>query len=92
MDLQKQVTETTNELLKKNSEMLKTNTIEIAKENEKGIVELETLKKVNDDLITTIEETIKISEEGRVKRKEVEKELVVIEKDLKNKLLNAKNN
>ena len=92
LDLQKQVTETTNELLKKNSEMLKTNTIEIAKENEKGIVELETLKKVNDDLITTIEETIKISEEGRVKRKEVEKELVVIEKDLKNKLLNARNN
>ena len=85
LDLQKQVTETTNELLKKNSEMLKTNTIEIAKENEKGIVELETLKKVNDDLITT-------SEEGRVKRKEVEKELVVIEKDLKDKLLNAKNN
>lgn len=92
LDLQKQVTETTNELLKKNSEMLKTNTIEIAKENEKGIVELETLKKVNDDLITTIEETIKISEEGRVKRKEVEKELVVIEKDLKDKLLNTKNN
>ena len=62
------------------------------RKKEKGIVELETLKKVNDDLITTIEETIKISEEGRVKRKEVEKELVVIEKDLKDKLLNTKNN
>ena len=91
LDLQKQVTETTNELLKKNSEMLKNNTVEIAKENEKGIVEIETLKKVNDDLITTIEETIKISEEGRAKRKEVEKELVVIEKDLKDKLANVKN-
>ena len=90
LDLQKQVTETTNELLKKNSEMLKTNTIEIAKENEKGIVEIETLKKVNDDLITTIEETIKISEEGRAKRKEVENELVNIENDLKNKLTIAK--
>ena len=90
LDLQKQVTETTNDLLKKNSEMLKTNTIEIAKENEKGIVEIETLKKVNDDLITTIEETIKISEEGRTKRKEVEDELVNIENDLKNKLTIAK--
>lgn len=90
LDLQKQVTETTNELLKKNSEMLKTNTIEIAKENEKGIVEIETLKKVNDDLISTIEETIKISEEGRAKRKEVEDELVNIESDLKNKLTVAK--
>ena len=87
LDLQKEVTETTNELLKKNSEILKSNTIDIAKENEKGIVEIETLKKVNEDLITTIEETIKISEEGREKRKQVEKELVVIEKDLKNKLV-----
>ena len=86
LDLQKQVNETTNNLLKKNSEILKTNTIEIAKENERGIVEIETLKKVNEDLITTLEETIKISEEGSKKRKEVEKELVVIEKDLKNKL------
>ncbi len=92
LDLQKQVTETTNELLKKNSEMLKNNTIEIAKENEKGIVEIETLKKVNDDLITTIEEAIKISEEGRAKRKEAEKELVVIEKDLKNKLSTVRSN
>lgn len=90
LDVQKQVTETTNELLKKNSEILKNNTVEIAKENEKGIVEIETLKKVNDDLISTIEETIKISEEGRAKRKEVEKELVTIEKDLKNKLSNIK--
>lgn len=90
LDLQKQVTETTNELLKKNSEMLKSNTIEIAKENEKGIVEIETLKKVNDDLIATIEETIKISEEGREKRKMVENELVSIESDLKNKLAFAK--
>lgn len=92
LDLQKQVTETTNELLKKNSEILKNNTIEIAKENEKGIVEIETLKKVNDDLITTIEEAIKISEEGRTKRKEVEKELTVIEKDLKDKLSTIRNN
>ena len=90
LDIQKQVTETTNELLKKNSEMLKNNTVEIAKENEKGIVEIETLKKVNEDLITTIEETIRISEEGSQKRKEVEKELVVIEKDLKNKLAEVK--
>ena len=85
--LQQKVTETTNELLTKNSELLKQGTIEIAKESERGIVEIETLKKVNNDLITTIEETLKIQAEGKVKRQEAEGELVRLEKDLKDKLM-----
>ena len=68
LKLQKDVTKTTNELLAKNSEMLKTSSIEIAKENERGIVEIETLKKVNEDLMITLEETIKIQQEGRARK------------------------
>jgi uncharacterized protein YaaN involved in tellurite resistance len=63
LKLQRDVTNTTNELLTKNSELLKTGSIEIAKENERGIVEIETLKKVNNDLMTTLEETLKIQQE-----------------------------
>ncbi len=90
LEIQKNVTETTNELLLKNSEMLKESSIGIAQESEKGIVEIETLKKVNDDLITTIEETLRIHEEGHIKRVEAEKELIVIENDLKQKLRSVK--
>jgi uncharacterized protein YaaN involved in tellurite resistance len=85
--LQQEVTKTTNELLTKNSELLKQGTIEIAKESERGIVEIETLKKVNNDLITTIEETLKIQADGKAKRQEAEGELVRIERDLKDKLM-----
>ena len=87
---QQEVTKTTNELIQKNAEMLKTGTIEIAQESEKGIVEIETLKKVNQQLIETITETLKIQDEGRRKRKDAEQELVKIESDIKQKLLEAK--
>ena len=88
--MQKNVNKTTNDLLLKNSEMLKTNTIEVAKESEKGIVEIETLKKVNSDLISTIEETIQIQKEGKLKRQEAEMELQKIEEELKQKLISPK--
>jgi uncharacterized protein YaaN involved in tellurite resistance len=86
LKLQQEVTETTNDLLTKNSELLKQSSIEIAQENEKGIVEIETLKKVNNDLITTIEETLRIQAEGKAKRAQVETELVTLENELKSKL------
>lgn len=91
LQLQKEVTDTTNELLLKNSEMLKTNSISIAKESERGIVEIETLKKVNNDLISIIEETLKIQEEGKVKRDQAEQELTSMENNLKMKLIDIKN-
>jgi uncharacterized protein YaaN involved in tellurite resistance len=87
---QQEVTKTTNDLIQKNAEMLKTGTVEIAKESEKGIIEIETLKKVNQQLIETITETLKIQDEGRRKRKDAEIELVKIEADIKQKLLEAK--
>jgi uncharacterized protein YaaN involved in tellurite resistance len=86
LELQKEVTDTTNELLAKNSEMLKQGSIEVARESERGIVDIETLKKVNDDLISTIEETLRIQEEGRQKRAAAEVELVRMESDLKQRL------
>jgi uncharacterized protein YaaN involved in tellurite resistance len=90
LELQKEVTKTTNDLLQKNSALLKEGTIEIAKESERGIVEIETLKKVNTDLISTIEETMKIQAEGKAKRQQAEGELVKIENDLKSKLVSLK--
>jgi uncharacterized protein YaaN involved in tellurite resistance len=86
LEMQKNITKTTNDLLAKNSEMLKEGTVETARENEKGIVEIETLKKVNDDLISTIEETLSIQREGRLKRQQAESELSKIEEELKMKL------
>lgn len=91
LDMQRNVTNATNELLQKNAEMLKQNTLETATENERGIVDIETLKKVNDNLITTIEETIKIQQEGRAKRQAAEAELVQIEERLKQTLLQHMN-
>jgi uncharacterized protein YaaN involved in tellurite resistance len=85
MDMQANVDKTTNELLQKNSEMLKQGSLTIAEMNERGIVDIETLRKVNDDLITTIDETLRIQAEGRAKRQEVEKELVTLEDDLRKK-------
>lgn len=89
VDTQKSVTETTNDLLLRNSEMLKQNTIAAARENERGIVDVETLKKTQANLIETLEETLKIQQEGREKRVQVEQELVSMENELKQKLLNA---
>ncbi|MCD6322319.1 MAG: toxic anion resistance protein [Clostridiales bacterium] len=90
LKVQKNVTDTTNELLKKNSEMLKTGTIETAKEAERGIVEIETLQQVNTDLIETITESLRIQQEGRVSRANVEKELKVLESELKQKLMETR--
>lgn len=87
---QKEVTKATNDLLRQNSELLKQNTIEVAKESEKGIVEIDTLKKVNQDLLDTIDETISIQKEGREKRKLAEEELISMENQLKDKLLHAR--
>ena len=90
LELQKEVSATTNDLLTKNSELLKTSSIEVAKESEKGIVEIETLKKVHDNLISTIDETLKIQAEGKTKRAQAEVELTKLETDLKNKLAQVK--
>ncbi|OGO77042.1 MAG: tellurium resistance protein [Clostridiales bacterium GWB2_37_7] len=92
LEVQREVTNTTNDLLRKNSEMLKESTIGIAAENERGIVDIDTLKKVNGDLISTIEETLKIQQEGREKRKQAEVELANIEKELKDKLVGVRSN
>ncbi|MEC1034114.1 toxic anion resistance protein [Bacillus paralicheniformis] len=92
VEAQKQVSATTNELLLKNAEMLKANTIETAKENERGFIDIETLKKVQDNLIGTLEETLKIQEEGRSKRVQAEEEIRAMEDGLKAKLLDMKEN
>jgi uncharacterized protein YaaN involved in tellurite resistance len=74
-------------LLLKNSEMLKINSIETAKENERGIIEIDTLKKTQENLIQTIEETLIIQADGRVKRKAAEIEIGRMEDELKQRLL-----
>ena len=84
---QRQVSETTNDLLKKNAELLKVSAIETAKENERGIIDIETLQKTQDDLIETIQETLRIQKEGKEKRQAAEIELGVMEENLKQKLL-----
>lgn len=84
---QRQVSETTNDLLKKNSEMLKISAIETAKENERGIVDIDTLQKTQNDLVETIQETLRIQQEGKEKRRAAEIELGHMEEDLKTKLL-----
>ena len=86
LEMQHSVNEMTNDLLKKNAEMLKIGTIETAKENERSIVDIETVRKVNDDLVTTIEETPKIQQDGRTKRRAAEAELVELEGRLKKAL------
>jgi len=87
LKMQREITDTTNKMLLKNSELLKTNTVETAKESNRGIVDIETLQKVNQNLISTIEETMQIQQEGSRKRAEAEKALGRIEDDLKAKLV-----
>ena len=84
---QRQVTDITNDLLRKNADTLKVNTIEAAKESERGIVDIETIKHTNESLISTLDEVLQIQSEGRIKRREAESELVRIENELKSKLL-----
>lgn len=87
---QSAVTDMTNELLRKNAEMLKMGTIATAKEAERGVVEVETLRKTNQDLISTLDEVMKIQSEGRQKRREAEVELQKIEGELRQKLMELK--
>lgn len=90
VDAQQKVADTTNELLLKNAELLKTNTIETVRANERGLVDIDTLKKMQESLISTLEETLTIQEEGRIKRRQAEEELMMMEGDLKQKLLTIK--
>ena len=92
LGVQKAVTDTTNDMLQKNSELLKQGTISIAEESEKAIVNVETLKKTNRDIIETLDKVLEIHETGRAKRVEAEKELLNIEKELKDKMLEIKTN
>lgn len=87
---QKAVTDVTNEMLKKNSELLKQGSIEIAQESERSIVDIETLKKTNQDIIETLDKVIEIHENGRTQRAQAEVELQNIEKELKAKMLEIK--
>ena len=84
---QRQVTDMTNELLRKNAEKLKMATVETARESERGIVDMETLKATNESLISTLDEVMNIQKEGRQKRQEAEAELRNMEQELKTKLL-----
>ena len=84
---QREVTDMTNELLKKNAAVLKLATVETAREAERSVIDIDTLKQTNESLISTLDEVMKIQEEGRQKRMEAEMELRRIEGDLKNRLL-----
>ena len=84
---QREVTDLTNELLKKNAERLKMATIETAKESERGIIDMETLRKTNESLISTLDEVMRIQREGKEKRREAEKEMNRLEGKKKKKLL-----
>ena len=87
MEAQREVTDMTNELLRKNADMLKTGTIETARESERGIVDIETLQHTNLRLIETLDEVLKIQSDGRNRRQQAEAELGKIEGQLKQKLL-----
>ncbi len=91
-EAQREVTDMTNELLRRNADKLKMATVETAKESERGTVEMETLKHTNESLITTLDEVMQIQQEGRKKRAEAEQEIQKMEQELKAKLLqiNAK--
>lgn len=92
LELQKKVSDTTEDLLKQNAELLKMNSIEIARESERGIISIETLRETHTKLIETIEESMKIYDEGRQNRIKVESELSGLESNLKQRLLAIKGN
>lgn len=91
IDAQRKVTDMTNELLRKNADLLKTGTISAAQESERGIADIETLRYTNESLISTLDEVLRIQDEGRQKRREAEQELGRIEGELKQKLLELRN-
>ena len=84
---QREVSNMTNELLRKNAERLKMSTIETARESERGVVDMETLRQTNQSLIQTLDEVVKIQDEGRQKRREAEAEIGRLEGELKQTLL-----
>ena len=90
MQAQRKVTDMTNQLLQKNADMLKMATVETARESERGIVDIETLKHTNESLISTLDEVLQIQTEGAQKRREAESELRKIEGELKQKLLESR--
>lgn len=90
MKAQSAVSEMTNQLLKKNAETLKMGSIGVAKESERGIIDIETLKQTNQSLISTLDEVMKIQDEGRERRRHAEQELARIEGELKTKLLDIR--
>lgn len=87
---QREVTDVTNELLKKNADLLKTASVETAKESERGIVDMETLQHTNETLISTFDEVMKIQEDGRAKRQAAEQEMQRLETELKTKMLEVR--
>ena len=84
---QREVTDMTNELLKKNAQKLKMATVDTARESERGIIEMDTLRQTNEALIATFDEVMQIQAEGRQKRREAEAEMLRLENELKSKLL-----
>ena len=90
MEAQRKVTDMTNQLLQKNADMLKMATVETAREAERGIVDIETLKHTNESLISTLDEVLQIQTDGAKKRQEAEQELRRIEGELKQKLLETR--
>jgi uncharacterized protein YaaN involved in tellurite resistance len=86
LDAQKAVNDATNKMLQRNSEMLRSSSARIARENERGIVDIETLKKVNDDLFVTIDDILKIQNESRQKRQVAEKALQEVENEFRMKM------
>ena len=87
---QREVSDLTNELLKKNAEALKTGTVAIAEESERSIVDIETVRYTNEQLISTLDEVLRIADEGRAKRLAAENEMIMIENELKTKLLDIR--
>ena len=90
MEAQRSVTDLTNELLQKNAQKLHTASVESAREAERGIVDIETLKKTNEDLIKTMDEVLSIQQQGKEKRRSAEKELAQIEDQLRKKILETR--
>jgi uncharacterized protein YaaN involved in tellurite resistance len=86
LDAQHAVNNATNRMLQRNSEMLRTSTKQIAEENERSIVDIDTLRKANDNLFATIDSVLNIQKEGPRKRQVAEQELQNIENELKRKL------
>ena len=87
LKLQRDITDATNQLLLKNSETLKQNTLDVARETERGIVDIATLKKANENLVATMNEAVKIQQDGRKKRQEAEAELEKLEQDIRKSLM-----